>query len=122
ETATSSSTSHVDRQRRRYASKLATTDSLVVMVAVFGAHLLRFGFSDEVLVIGDRTFDVEIGYVLTSLLFVAGWLLSLQMFGTRDASVLDGSSSEYRRIVDATVRVFGILAILALVFQIQFGR
>lgn len=115
-------TNRVQRQRRRYARLLVLTDTIVVVVAVFGAHFLRFGFRNEPLSIGSRTFDLEIGYLLTSLLFVAGWLLSLQIFGTRDATMLDGSSSEYRRIVDATVRVFGVLAILALVFQIQFGR
>src|SRR5690606_28649568 len=92
------------------------------IIAVFGAHLLRFGFSNEPLTIGDRIFDLEIGYFVTSLLFVAGWLFALQIFGTRDASVRDGGTAEYRRILDATVRVFGVLAILALLFQIQFGR
>jgi len=98
------------------------TDTAVVILAVFGAHLLRFGFNNEPLTIGDRTFDFEIGYVVTSLLFVLGWLVALQLFGTRDPSVLDGGSAEYRRILDATMRVFGTIAILALLFQIQFGR
>ncbi|MFC7788628.1 sugar transferase [Microbacterium sp. MAHUQ-60] len=93
-----------------------------MILAVFGAHLLRFGLSNEPLTIGDKTFDVEIGYFVTSLLFVVGWLFALQIFGTRDESVLGGGSAEYRQIVDATVRVFGTLAILALLFQIQFGR
>jgi len=115
-------TTRVERQQRQYTSRLAVTDTVVVFVAVFGAHLLRFGFSNEQLTIGDRAFDVEVGYVVTSLLFVLGWLVSLQIFGTRDPSVLDGGSAEYRRILDATMRVFGTIAILALLFQIQFGR
>lgn len=119
---TTSATTRVGRQRRRYARRLATTDTAVVVLAVFGAHLLRFGFSNEPLTVGDRTFDVEVGYLITSLLFVIGWLISLQVFGTRDAEVISDGTTEYRRIVDATVRVFGVLAILALVFQIQFGR
>ncbi|MGB3374675.1 MAG: sugar transferase [Microbacterium sp.] len=98
------------------------SDIVVVILAVAGAHLLRFGFTNESLTIGDRIFDVEIGYLVTSLLFVIGWLISLQIFGTRDAEVIGDGSTEYRRIVDATVRVFGVLAILALIFQIQFGR
>ncbi|HWU28365.1 MAG TPA: sugar transferase [Microbacterium sp.] len=117
-----SATTRVERQQRRYGTRLAMTDTAVVILAVFGAHLLRFGFNNEPLTIGDRTFDFEIGYVVTSLLFVLGWLVALQMFGTREPSVLDGGSTEYRRIVDATMRVFGGIAILALLFQIQFGR
>ncbi|MFD5213460.1 sugar transferase [Microbacterium sp. NPDC058345] len=118
----SPTTTRVEVHRRRYARRLAITDTLVVITAVFGAHLLRYGFNNEPLTIGDRIFDFEIGYVVTSLLFVVGWLFSLQIFGTRDASVLDGGTAEYRRILDATMRVFGTLAILALLFQIQFGR
>lgn len=118
----SSTITRIKQQNRRYISRLAFTDAIVVVVAVFGAHLLRFGFRDEPLRIGDRILDLEIGYVVTSILIILGWLISLQIFGTRDAEVLDGGSAEYRRIVDATVRVFGTLAIIALIFQIQFGR
>jgi len=121
-TAHSGATTHAERQRRRYVYRLASTDTIAVVSAVAGAHLLRFGFTDEQLTIGDRIFDFEIGYVLTSLVLIAGWLFSLKLFGTRDAAVLDEGSSQYRRIIDATVRVFGVIAILSLMFQIQFGR
>lgn len=112
----------VERQTRRYVNRLVATDTFVVIIAVFGAHLLRFGFRDVPLTIFGTRLDFEIGYIVTSSLFVVGWLISLQIFGTRDSSVLDGGSAEYRRVIDATVRVFGALAILALIFQIQFGR
>lgn len=112
----------IESQRRRFARLLIATDVAVVVVAVFGAHLLRFGFQDEPLRIGDTLIDVSIGYLVTSALFVVGWLLALQIFGTRDAEIVGGGASEYRRIADATIRVFGVLAILALLFQIEFGR
>ncbi|MFD5224629.1 sugar transferase [Microbacterium sp. NPDC058342] len=112
----------LDRHRRIHARRLAVTDTIVVIVAVFGAHFLRFGLNDGQLAVGDQVLDFEIGYFITSSLFVIGWLFSLQLFGTRDTAVLDGGASEYRRLVDATMRVFGVLAILALVLQIQFGR
>lgn len=117
-----STKTRVDRYRRVYARLLALTDTTVVIISVFGAHLLRFGFTDGDLAIGDRVLDFEVGYFITSSFFAIGWLVFLQIFGTRDTAVLDGGSSEYRRVVDATVRVFGVIAILALVFQIQFGR
>lgn len=113
----------VEKQQRAYARTLALTDTIVIVVAVFGAHLLRFGFRDEQLTVGDTTaIDLDIGYFITSLLFTVGWLVSLQIFGTRDATVIGSGSPEYRRIADATMRVFGVLAIFALLFQVQFGR
>lgn len=115
-------TTRVENQRRQFARLLVATDVTVVILAVFGAHLLRFGFRDEPLTIGDTIISVDIGYIVTSTLFAIGWLLALQIFGTRTAEVLGGGSVEYRRIADATLRVFGALAILALLFQIQFGR
>lgn len=107
-----------------YVARLAATDTVIVLVAVFGAHLLRFGFNDAPLAIGDTILDidVEVGYLVTSLLFAFGWLFALRLFGTRDRKVVGSGSLEYRRISDATVRVFGVLAILALAFQIEFGR
>lgn len=114
--------SRVEAQQKRYAALLASTDAAAVVFAVLGAHLLRFGFTDEQLTVGDSVFDFEVGYLLASLVFIAGWLFSLKLFGTRDAAVLDEGAAQYRRIVDATVRVFGVIAILSLMFQIQFGR
>ena len=54
-------TTRVERQQRQYTSRLAVTDTVVVFVAAFGAHLLRFGFSTEQHTIGDPSFAVEIG-------------------------------------------------------------
>ncbi|MFY9712622.1 MAG: sugar transferase [Microbacterium sp.] len=115
-------TTRVEEQQRQHTRRLAFTDTAVVILAVFGAHLLRFGFQDERLTIGDSPIDLEIGYIVASSMIVAGWLFALQIFGTRDAPVLGTGSTEYRRITDATVRVFGAIAILSLIFQIQFGR
>jgi len=121
-TVLNSTTRRVDIQRRRYARRLAITDTLVVFAAVSGSHLLRFGFSDRPLSLGNTIIEVEVGYVATSLLFSLGWLVSLQMFGTRDTEAIGGSAAEYRSIADATIRVFGVIAIFSLVFQIEFGR
>jgi len=114
--------SRVDQQNRNFGRRLAATDTILVIIAVFGAHLLRFGFQDEQLTIGDDTFDFEMGYLALSALFVLGWLIALQMFGTRSVEIVGGGFTEYRRIADATIRVFGVLAIFALILQVQFGR
>lgn len=111
-----------EHHQRAHARQIALTDVAIVLIAVFGAHLLRFGFSDEQVTIRDSTLGLEFGYLLTSTLIAGGWLLALQLFGSRDPSVLGTGAAEYRRIADATVRVFGVIAILSLIFQIEFGR
>ncbi|WP_292700432.1 sugar transferase [Microbacterium sp. 69-10] len=99
------------------------TDAIVVVVAVFGAQFLRYGFDNERLVIDSKKlFDIEIGYGITSAMFVLGWLITLSMFNTRDPKIIGSGSIEYRRVIDATVRIFGALAIVSLLFQVQFGR
>ena len=58
-----------------------------------------------------RVQEVEISYTLVSVVFVVAWMLALEFFATRDHKIIGSGSLEYKRIADATMRVFGVLAI-----------
>ncbi|MGB4137488.1 MAG: sugar transferase [Microbacterium sp.] len=111
----------VARWRRAYARRLQITDAIIITVAVFSAHLLRFGFNGATLV-GPVTVGDDWGYLLVSLLLVVSWLLALRLFGTWDSRVTGGGSLEYKRVADASIRLFGVLAIVAFGFQVQLAR
>ncbi|WP_353809040.1 sugar transferase [Agromyces sp. SYSU T00194] len=110
--------SRLERWQRDYAARLFATDLVVIVVAVFGSQLLRFGENAA----AQRVAEQEISYTLVSILLIVVWMVSLDLFSTRDHTVIGAGAAEYRRLVDATIRVFGVLAIVAYLLQSQLGR
>ena len=58
----------------------------------------------------------------TSLLLAIAWLVALSVFESRDISLVGVGSEEYRRVVSATMWVFGAVAVVSLVLQTQVSR
>lgn len=109
--------------QRIYALRLTLSDLIVIIVAVAGAQFIRFGNdSPGVSINPERGLSVTLSYYSLSLLLTLGWVLALHVFDTRDSSVIGTGPLEYKLIVDTTIRVFGILAILALVFKSDIAR
>jgi exopolysaccharide biosynthesis polyprenyl glycosylphosphotransferase len=109
--------------QRAYAGRLLATDFIVIVVSVYVSQFIRFGTSGEHLRIpGERGDDVELSYALVSAILVAGWFLSLAIFGTRDRTIVGAGTTEYKRIADATIRVFAVVAIAAFLLQSEVGR
>jgi exopolysaccharide biosynthesis polyprenyl glycosylphosphotransferase len=105
-----------------YATRLAITDLVVVAWAVVGAQLTRFPgsglFGDDALLSGD----VTLGYTTLSVLLTGAWMIALSIAGSRDSRVIGTGPVEYRRIVDASLKLFGVLAILAFLLHIDPAR
>ncbi|MCE4027316.1 MULTISPECIES: sugar transferase [unclassified Microbacterium] len=115
-------TSHTVAQwRHAYATRLAITDTVVVFASVMIAQVVRFGFGDSH-VVGLNLLDTELGYSMFSIGLALAWLLSLRLTGSRNPKLVGGGTLEYKRVMDASVRLFGVLAILAFGFQLQIAR
>jgi exopolysaccharide biosynthesis polyprenyl glycosylphosphotransferase len=109
----------------RYARRLAVTDFLVITWAVVGAQITRFGFDPAPPVLGDSRrfeFDIAMSYTALSAVLIVAWLLALVVFGTRDSRVVGAGTTEYKRIIDATLRLFGIVAIVAFLLRVDVAR
>jgi exopolysaccharide biosynthesis polyprenyl glycosylphosphotransferase len=107
--------------RHAYAKRLAVTDTIIVCAAVAFAQIARFGFDDS-RVVGLNLLNAELEYSMFSIALALVWSLTLQLSGSRNAKVIGGGSLEYKRVADATLRLFGVLAILAFGFQLQLAR
>lgn len=107
--------------QRAYAVRLFVSDITMVMVAVFGAHVVWFGDNSVSLAALDAP-GVKLGYTTISVLLVIAWMLVLDIFATRDHKVIGSGTLEYKRIADATIWLFGVFAILAFLFRIDFAR
>jgi exopolysaccharide biosynthesis polyprenyl glycosylphosphotransferase len=108
---------------RRYAYKLFATDFLIVMLSVFGAQTLRFGFAAEELRIPvAERLDLGVTYTLVSISLATAWLLTLSIWDTREPTVFGTGPTEYKRVTRATLLTFGGYAIIAFVVRAEIGR
>ncbi|MDH3052493.1 sugar transferase [Gordonia alkanivorans] len=108
-----------DRSRgwvQGYLVRLAWTDLLVVAIAVGVAQIVRF---DSAL---EPNGAVQAPATLVSVLLGVAWILALRAFQTLDRRVVGTGSQEYSRVVTACLSVFGILAMVDLLFKLNIAR
>ncbi len=103
--------------RRRHARALLVGDLVVLAAAVGTAQVVRFGASPNRPVSG-----LGASYAVLGVALAATWWLSLQMHQARSPKVVGHGWEEYRRVVVATFRVFAILAIVSVAFQVDASR
>ncbi|MBO9577927.1 MAG: sugar transferase [Microbacteriaceae bacterium] len=119
------SAAHVDRGwARRYARAVAFTDLLVVIWAVVGAQLLRFGVSatEERAVQLSSRMNVQVSYTIITVGLILAWMAMLAVFKTRDARIVGVGATEYRLVVQATMWLFGLGAIVLFLTKTDIAR
>lgn len=102
-----------------YIRRLLVSDTLIVIAAVALAHWVRFGDSGTLTTSG---IGYDLSYALVSALLIVAWLTTLTIFRTRTVRVIGSGPDEYRRIFVSTVRLFGFIAMLALLFRLDLAR
>ncbi|WP_235916143.1 sugar transferase [Antrihabitans cavernicola] len=115
------STTGRDSWRSEYLIRLQVSDTLVVISAVALAQMLRFGkidYDGEV----DWALSPGIGYTTISVAIALLWLGSLALARSRSRGIIGSGPEEYRRITSATMRLFGLIAIVSLLFQVDVAR
>jgi len=106
---------------KRFQRSVTLTDAAVVVFATASTHTLWFGFS-QVFVSTALPTDFGVDYVTISVALVVAWMLVLALAGTRDGRILGTDSTEYRRIINATLLLFGTIAVFATMTQTDFAR
>ncbi|WP_285318957.1 sugar transferase [Pseudarthrobacter sp. lyk4-40-TYG-27] len=96
----------------RHTNLLRSADAVVVMLSAYAGFLLsEAGFSPE----GPR----DGGAAAAAAALTATWLAALELYHTRDPRVLGIGADEYKRVAAATLRIFGLLALAAVIFSIH---
>jgi len=108
--------------REVYASRLVVTDLLVLVWVVFGVQIAWFGVSARDVQFGGDLTEVAVSYTAISVTIITAWMVTLGIYGSRGYRVLGTGPQEYRQVADATVRLFGLVAIVSFLFQIEFAR
>lgn len=80
---------------------------------------MRFGGYGTL--VDSRTLS-NVSYGLISVALVTSWLGILAVFHVRSPRVVGSGPEEYRRIATATLRLFGLIAIAALLLHVELAR
>ena len=108
--------------RRAYARRLVITDLLVLVWVVFGVQIAWFGVESSNVSLRGNLGSVAVNYTVISVLLIVSWMLVLGVFGSRGYRVLGTGAEEYKLIAEASIRLFGIIAIIAFLGHIDFAR
>ena len=108
--------------RKAYARRLIVTDFLVLAWVIFGVQIAWFGVDSADVAFHDNVGALAVNYTAISVVLLIGWMIALSIYGTREPRAIGTGSQEYRLIADGALRLFGLLAIVAFLFQINLAR
>ncbi|TDL10055.1 sugar transferase [Mycolicibacterium obuense] len=105
--------------QRGYARRLVFVDVVGVLAAVGLAQWLRFGALTGG--VSTSTFQ-NVDYALVSGAIAAAWLAALTINHSRSTRIIGSGAEEYRRVLLATLAVFGGVAIISMLFKLEIAR
>jgi exopolysaccharide biosynthesis polyprenyl glycosylphosphotransferase len=109
--------------KHSYARRLFLTDLAVIGAAFFVSQLLWLDSGVVELAISNSDLSwFRVTYTTVSVVLVILWMLFLDLFAARDHKNIGAGTTEYKRIADATIRLFGVLAIVAFITKADLGR
>lgn len=101
----------------RYARKLFLTDLICLVWAAFGVHIVAPPIPTRI-----STEPTNLAFVAATALLVVIWLLALDWSGSRDGTVTGHGPTEYKRVIQASLSVFGLAAIGSFLFDLDMPR
>lgn len=103
--------------RSRFRGGVVATDTLIVAAAVVAAHLMWFETSSSS-VFGASVFS----YAMVSMGTFVCWLIALATVGAWHRNIVGTGSLEYGRVSKASFVLFGLVAIVAFLGEIDIAR
>jgi exopolysaccharide biosynthesis polyprenyl glycosylphosphotransferase len=96
---------------------LRVVDAFVIVWAIAGAYIVRFGLEPNHAVDGK-----DLTYVWLSIALIVVWWLMLGAWNTRQSLILGAGADEYKRVAAASLWLFGMVAIFSYVLRIDTAR
>lgn len=104
--------------RHRYRRILQVADGVAVLWAMSGALVLRFGTPQG----KDLISGAGEPYIVMALVLACGWWMMLAFGGSRDITILGYGTEEYKRVINASFWLFGLIATVSYIFQLDIAR
>ena len=108
--------------RAAYARRLWTSDLAVLTLVAFGTQIAWFGLGNAQVSIREDSRLSVVSYWFFSALLVVAWMWSLSLIDSRSDRAIGTGSAEYIRIISVSIRLFGIIAILAFLLRVDVAR
>lgn len=106
---------------RAFQRRLVISDAALLAVTLLGTQAIWLGI-DATPEFVSTQLPLSVPYsAATAALFVI-WMLFLKLFGTRSPRVIGSGFAEYSRVAGASFRLFGLVAIVALLLQFTPAR
>ncbi|GAA1687137.1 sugar transferase [Microbacterium sediminicola] len=105
----------------RYGLRLFISDAVVLIWVVFGTQIVWFGTGNAQLTLREAHLP-DVSYWLTSAALVILWLWALSLADSRSYRVIGIGNAEYATVIAASIRLFGVIAIVAFLFRIDIAR
>lgn len=102
--------------KRKLHWALLTADTIVVAAVVI--FTFRIALEPDARLQGV----LAVPYAVLGVALTLGWVLLLAALGSRSTRVLGAGLEEYRRVLSASMWLFGVLAIASFVFQASVSR
>lgn len=103
--------------RARSSRLLRVVDAFVVIWAVSGAFIVRFGLEPDFVVAGQ-----EFTYAWLSVALAIVWWFMLGAWNSRQTRILGAGPDEYKRVAAASLWLFGLVAIVSYVLRVDTAR
>ncbi|MET4899393.1 sugar transferase [Paenarthrobacter sp. CC6] len=92
-------------------------DAFVIVWAVVGAYVIRFGVEPDFVISGQ-----EPNYVWVSIALAVVWWFMLGAWNSRQSRILGAGPDEYKRVAAASLWLFGLVAIISYSLRIETAR
>lgn len=107
----------LDDWRLRTSRLLKAADALVVIWAVTGAYIVRFGLEHDF-----TSYGSEVVYAIFSIALILAWWLMLGAWNSRQIRILGAGPDEYKRVAAASLWLFGLVATFSYVLNMDTAR
>lgn len=107
---------------KQFSDRLVIADALCIGVTLVTTHLVWFGATKAPVSIRHGEGHWWFNYVLISVVLGLVWWWSLALTDTRSHRVIGEGTTEYVRVIRASILLFGCVAILAYLTQVDIAR
>lgn len=107
---------------KAFQRRLVVSDMLLLAVTLFGTQEIWLGIDTSQRVASNLPTPLPVPYSAATVALLLLWLLFLKVFGSRSPRVIGSGFTEYSRVASASFRLFGLVAIVALLLQFLPAR